>query len=96
MVLERLSEPSPPAGPRSDYYNNIMEAMTTRKRLKNADSQAKELEGTERIEAIKKILLYQFDLEILQKMREVRVIQEEIERVEVIKELVEKLLLNGI
>ena len=46
-------------------------------------------------EAVHKIISYQFDLEILHKLREVKVIVEEIERGERIKELLEKLIING-
>lgn len=48
-----------------------------------------------RDERIRKILSYQFDLEILHKLREVRVIEEELERGAAIKELIEKLYING-
>lgn len=48
-----------------------------------------------RKERIRKILSYQFDLEILHKLREVRVIEEELERGVAIKELIEKLYING-
>lgn len=46
-------------------------------------------------EEIMKIIEREFDLELLLKYRELRIIEHEIERGKEIKELLEKLILNG-
>jgi hypothetical protein len=53
-------------------------------------------EEERRLQQIREILTYQMDLEILHKWREVRVIEEEIERGQQLQTFVEKLAVNGI
>ena len=63
--------------------------------LKN-DTEGNITEEERRLQKIREILTYQMDLEILHKWREVRVIEEEIERGRQLQAFVEKLAMNGI
>lgn len=49
----------------------------------------------ERFEKIKEIIVRQFDVELLHKWREVRILEEELDRGSQLKEMLEKLVLNG-
>lgn len=59
------------------------------------EDRAKAKEEARRSQVVRKILTYELDLEILQKWREVQVIEEEIARGRLLKSLVEKLIMNG-
>lgn len=49
----------------------------------------------ERLEKVKAIIVRQFDVELLHKWREVRILEEEVERGSQLREMLEKLVLNG-
>ena len=49
----------------------------------------------ERFERVKEIIVRQFDVELLHKWREVRILEEELDRGVQLKEMLEKLVLNG-
>jgi len=49
----------------------------------------------ERKEHVKQIIRQEFDLEILYKWREIRILEDELEKGEQLKVLLEKLILNG-
>lgn len=57
--------------------------------------EGEEAGGEERMSRIRRIIRYQFDLEILNKWREIRIIEEEIERGQQLQMWLEKLVLNG-
>lgn len=50
----------------------------------------------ERTEHVKQVIRKEFDVEILYKWREIRILEDELEKGEQLKILLEKLILNGI
>lgn len=64
-------------------------------REKHDDHHLQPESDLQKTEAIKRIILCQLDLEVLYKLREAKVIEEELERGERIRELLEKMIING-
>lgn len=78
--------------PNESTETDILSDVETR----GASSEVSSREGKKNpSQVIRKILKYEIELEILQKWREVQVIEEELSRGRLLQTLIEKLVMNG-